>query len=66
MNVGCCCGRWKWVRPYFLKGFYAMPAWFKRRILNLWRRPFRTVLVVVFLALVVGLFTVMATVNRLA
>ncbi len=42
-----------------------MPPWVKRSFLNLWRRPFRTALVVVFLALVVGLFTVMATVNRL-
>ena len=43
-----------------------MPGWLKRSLLNLWRRPFRTLLVAAFLALVVGLFTVMATVNRLA
>ena len=43
-----------------------MPSWLKRSLLNLWRKPFRTVLVAAFLALVVGLFTVMATVNRLA
>ena len=43
-----------------------MSPWIKRGLLNLWRKPFRTALVVVFLALVVGLFTVMATVNRLA
>ena len=43
-----------------------MPPWIKRSLLNLWRKPFRTVLVSAFLALVVGLFTVMATVNRLA
>ena len=43
-----------------------VPAWFKRSLLNLWRKPFRTMLVAAFLALVVGLFTVMATVNRLA
>ncbi len=43
-----------------------MPAWFKRSFFNLWRKPFRTVLVALFLSLVVGLFTVMATVNRLA
>lgn len=40
--------------------------WLKRSTLNVWRKPFRTALVAVFLALVVGLFTVMATVNRLA
>ena len=43
-----------------------MAPWLKRSLLNLWRKPFRTILVAVFLALVVGLFTVMATVNRLA
>jgi putative ABC transport system permease protein len=43
-----------------------MSPWIKRSVLNLWRKPFRTVLVAVFLALVVGTFTVMATVNRLA
>lgn len=43
-----------------------MPAWFKRSLLHVWRRPFRTVLIALFLALVVGVFTVMATVNRLA
>ncbi len=43
-----------------------MAPWIKRSLLNLWRKPFRTVLVAVFLALVVGLFTVMATINRLA
>ncbi len=43
-----------------------MAAWLKRGFLNLWRKPFRTVLVALFLSLVVGLFTVMATVNRLA
>ncbi|MCH7555406.1 MAG: ATP-binding cassette domain-containing protein [Proteobacteria bacterium] len=43
-----------------------MPSWLKRSLLNLWRKPFRTGLVAAFLALVVGLFTVMATVNRLA
>ena len=43
-----------------------MPTWFKRSIYNVWRKPFRTGLVTLFLALVVGLFTVMATVNRLA
>ena len=43
-----------------------MPAWFKRSLLNLWRKPFRTGLIAVFLALVIGVFTVMATVNRLA
>ncbi len=43
-----------------------MSAWLKRGLLNLWRKPFRTVLVALFLSLVVGLFTVMATVNRLA
>lgn len=43
-----------------------MPVWFKRSFLNLWRKPFRTALVALFLSLVVGVFTVMATVNRLA
>ncbi|MCH7880444.1 MAG: ABC transporter permease, partial [Proteobacteria bacterium] len=43
-----------------------MPIWFKRSFYNVWRKPFRTGLVILFLALVVGLFTVMATVNRLA
>lgn len=43
-----------------------MPIWLKRSLFNVWRRPFRTALVTIFLALVVGLFTVMATVNRLA
>ena len=43
-----------------------MPTWLKRSLFNIWRKPFRTGLVVLFLAIVVGLFTVMATVNRLA
>jgi putative ABC transport system permease protein len=43
-----------------------MPVWIKRSFFNLWRRPFRTALVALFLALAVGVFTVMATVNRLA
>jgi len=43
-----------------------MPTWLKRSLFNVWRKPFRTGLVVLFLAIVVGLFTVMATVNRLA
>ena len=43
-----------------------MFPWLKRSLLNLWRKPFRTLLVTFFLALVVGLFTVMATINRLA
>ncbi len=37
----------------------------RRSLLNLWRRPFRTALVPGFLALVIGLFTVAATLNRL-
>jgi putative ABC transport system permease protein len=41
-----------------------MPAWLKRSLLNLRRRPFRTGLVSMFLALVIGLFTVMAVINR--
>lgn len=41
-------------------------SFLKRSVLNLWRKPFRTLLVVIFLGLVVGLFTVMGTVNRLA
>lgn len=44
----------------------AMPTWFKRSLRNPWRKPFRTLLVTAFLALVIGVFTVMATVNRLA
>ena len=43
-----------------------MPVWIKRSFFNLWRKPFRTALIALFLALVVGMFTVMATVNRLA
>jgi len=43
-----------------------MAPWLKRSLLNLWRKPFRTLLVAVFLALVVGLFTIMATINLLA
>ncbi len=43
-----------------------MPTWLKRSLFNVGRKPFRTVLVAIFLALVVGVFTVMATVNRLA
>ncbi len=43
-----------------------MTPWLKRSLLNLGRKPFRTVLVSVFLSLVVGLFTIMATINRLA
>ncbi|MFQ5852388.1 MAG: ABC transporter permease [Candidatus Binatia bacterium] len=43
-----------------------MFPWLKRSFLNLWRKPFRTLLITVFLALVVGLFTVMATINQLA
>ncbi len=43
-----------------------MPVWFMRSVFNLWRKPFRTGLIAVFLALVIGVFTVMATVNRLA
>ncbi len=43
-----------------------MPAWLKRSLIRTVRRPFRTTMITLFLALVVGLFTVMATVNRLA
>lgn len=43
-----------------------MPVWFKRGFFNLWRKPFRTALITLFLMLAVGVFTVMATVNRLA
>ncbi len=43
-----------------------MPTWLKHSFYNVWRKPFRTGLVVLFLSLVVGLFTVMATVNYLA
>jgi len=43
-----------------------MPTWLKHSFFNIWRKPFRTGPVVLFLAIVVGLFTVMATVNRLA
>ncbi|MFQ5853114.1 MAG: hypothetical protein ACE5JU_21350, partial [Candidatus Binatia bacterium] len=59
-SCGCGCG------DLVTLNSHTMPPWLKRSILNLWRKPFRTVLVAVFLALVVGLFTVMATVNRLA
>lgn len=43
-----------------------MPVWFKRSLFNLWRKPFRAALITLFLMLAVGVFTVMATVNRVA
>ncbi|MFQ5913078.1 MAG: ABC transporter permease [Nitrospinota bacterium] len=43
-----------------------MPRILRRALRNLFRKPFRTGLVVLFVSLAVGLFAIMATVNRLA